>query len=309
MGHVEWVDFIPVKRLPRPGEVVHASGTFARAAGGGGVVAGVLAELGAEVDFFTALGEDSHGHAAADQLAARRCERPRGVAGGRADAPGGDDARVHAASGRSSRSGSGSSRGATIRCPGMRSPTRGRSTSPPATRRRSRTPGRRASAVASPRGRAAIEHAEGRPVDALIFSAGDRDESHWAGRLAGALPAARRDPRRPRRRVAGRVRGQLAGGGAAGSAARLLRLRGLVRGRLHVRSGSRRVGRRRRRAGRRVRCALPDARRRAVTASLGAHGILGVRTPASESATAAPARWLRPTRSPRSTRRSRSAST
>src|SRR5207253_2253629 len=66
-----WVDFIPVERMPRQGEVVHARGGFARAAGGGGVVATVLAELGAQVDFFCALGDDAHGHAAAEQLSAR----------------------------------------------------------------------------------------------------------------------------------------------------------------------------------------------------------------------------------------------
>src|SRR5207302_2256015 len=48
VGHVEWVDFIPVERMPRQGEVVHAQDAFARAAGGGGVVAAVLADLGAE---------------------------------------------------------------------------------------------------------------------------------------------------------------------------------------------------------------------------------------------------------------------
>ena len=50
VGHVEWVDFVPVERFPKPGEIIHASGAFARAAGGGGVVAVVLAELGADVD-------------------------------------------------------------------------------------------------------------------------------------------------------------------------------------------------------------------------------------------------------------------
>ncbi len=68
VGHIEWVDFIPVERFPRQGEVVHAEGAFTRAAGGGGVVAAVLAELGAEVDFFCALGRDTAGHDAAAQL-------------------------------------------------------------------------------------------------------------------------------------------------------------------------------------------------------------------------------------------------
>jgi ribokinase len=71
VGHVEWVDFVPVARLPRRGEVVPSIAAFTRAAGGGGVAAVVLAELGAEVDFFCALGRDSYGRATADQLAER----------------------------------------------------------------------------------------------------------------------------------------------------------------------------------------------------------------------------------------------
>ena len=35
VGHVEWVDFVPVERFPKPGEIIHASGAFARAAGAG----------------------------------------------------------------------------------------------------------------------------------------------------------------------------------------------------------------------------------------------------------------------------------
>ena len=75
VGHVEWVDFVEVDRLPREGEVLGATDASARAAGGGGVAAVVLAELGAEVDFYCALGDDEHGHAAAEQLA-RRGVRP-----------------------------------------------------------------------------------------------------------------------------------------------------------------------------------------------------------------------------------------
>src|SRR5438270_11313191 len=71
VGHIEWVDFVPVPRMPQPGDVVHAQGAFARAAGGGGVAAAVLADLGAEVDFFCALGHDAEGEAAVAQLTAR----------------------------------------------------------------------------------------------------------------------------------------------------------------------------------------------------------------------------------------------
>lgn len=71
VGHVEWVDFVEVERLPSEGEVLGALEAWARAAGGGGVAAVVLAELGAEVDFYCALGDDEHGHAAAEQLTQR----------------------------------------------------------------------------------------------------------------------------------------------------------------------------------------------------------------------------------------------
>jgi ribokinase len=71
VGHVEWVDFLPVPRFPRRGEVLHAAGVLQRAGGGGGVAAPVLAELGAEVDFFCALGDDTAGRAALAQLQER----------------------------------------------------------------------------------------------------------------------------------------------------------------------------------------------------------------------------------------------
>src|SRR5437762_9428219 len=71
VGHIEWVDFVPIHQFPLPGAVVHATGSFARAAGGGGVVAAVLSELGASVDFFVALGRDAVGEAAVAQLTER----------------------------------------------------------------------------------------------------------------------------------------------------------------------------------------------------------------------------------------------
>src|SRR5436305_9259320 len=48
VGHVEWVDFVPVEKLPGPGSLIHSEGAFACPAGGGGVACGVLAELGAD---------------------------------------------------------------------------------------------------------------------------------------------------------------------------------------------------------------------------------------------------------------------
>jgi ribokinase len=183
VGHVEWVDFIPLEHVPRPGEVVHAHGAFARAAGGGGVVAVVLAELGAQVDFYCALGADAHGWAAAAQLG------ERGV-------------RVHVAW----RDGEPTRRAVTmLEATGERTiVTIGERLEPSgsdaldwealaqmaavyftAGDAEAFAHARRAGAVvASPRGRRALEHADGRPVDALIFSAGDVDEARWARRLA-----------------------------------------------------------------------------------------------------------------------------
>jgi len=70
VGHVEWVEFARVERVPSPGEIVHARETWAEAAGGGAVAAVQLARLAGGATLFTALGGDELGHAARDQLAA-----------------------------------------------------------------------------------------------------------------------------------------------------------------------------------------------------------------------------------------------
>jgi ribokinase len=176
VGHVEWVDFIELERMPRAGEVVGA-----RAAGGGAVVSTVLAELGAEVEFFTALGEDPHGHAAAEQL------RERGVevhVAWRADDP---TRRAVTLLGDGER---------TIMTVGERLEPRGSDALP--WERMDRADGvyftagdvgaldhaRRApNVVASPRGRSAIER--GPRIDVLVYSARDVDECDWARRLNG----------------------------------------------------------------------------------------------------------------------------
>jgi ribokinase len=181
VGHIEWVDFVPVDRFPAPGDVVHATASFARAAGGGGVVAGVLGQLEAEVDFFCALGRDWQGEAAVRQLAEqgvrvhvswreqptrraatlleRSGERTIVTIGERLDPRGADDLeweRLRDADGVYFTAGD----QAALKLA-----------------RRAR------SLVASPRARAALE-AEGSPVDALVFSSHDRDESDWARRAA-----------------------------------------------------------------------------------------------------------------------------
>jgi ribokinase len=179
IGHVEWVDFIPVTRMPRQGEVVHAEGAFARAAGGGGVVSVALAEQGAEVDFFCALGDDALGHAAAEQLAERGVkahvawreqptrraltllerdgERTIVTVGERLEPRGSDELeweRLRGADGAYFTAGDA------------------------AALERAREAG---VLVASPRGRAALDG--GPSIDALVYSARDHDETEWARRL------------------------------------------------------------------------------------------------------------------------------
>jgi ribokinase len=70
VGHVEWVDFAVVARLPRPGEIVHAAETFADAGGGGGIAAVAMARMAGGAQLFTALGEDAHAEASERALVA-----------------------------------------------------------------------------------------------------------------------------------------------------------------------------------------------------------------------------------------------
>ncbi len=181
VGHVEWVDFIPVERMPHPGEVVHAHGAFTRAAGGGGVASVVLAELGAEVDFFCALGRDPHGEAAAKELAGRGVqvdaawrseptrraltlledhgERTIVTLGERLDPLGSDQLEWERLD---------HAEGVYVTAGDSRAMEQAR---------RARV------VVASPRARHALS-GPGPVIDALVFSASDADESDWAGHIA-----------------------------------------------------------------------------------------------------------------------------
>ena len=71
VGHVEWVWFAVVERVARAGEIAHVHESWEDAAGGGGVAAVQLARMGAEVDLFTALGDDERGCEAERALVAR----------------------------------------------------------------------------------------------------------------------------------------------------------------------------------------------------------------------------------------------
>ena len=68
VGHVEWLDFALVERMPLAGEIATASGHFELAAGGGAVAAVQLRKLAGAALFLTALGDDERARGAAEEL-------------------------------------------------------------------------------------------------------------------------------------------------------------------------------------------------------------------------------------------------
>jgi ribokinase len=71
VGHVEWVEFVRVARVPLPGEIVHAVETWAEAGGGGAVAAAQLARLNGSAHLFTSLGDDDLARRARTELEER----------------------------------------------------------------------------------------------------------------------------------------------------------------------------------------------------------------------------------------------
>jgi len=71
VGHIEWIQFAVVPRVPAQGEIVHATAAFEVAAGGGAVAAAHLAKLAGTATFLTAVGDDDHGARSCDELVAR----------------------------------------------------------------------------------------------------------------------------------------------------------------------------------------------------------------------------------------------
>jgi ribokinase len=69
VGHVEWIEFVRVERVPLTGEIVHAQEVWAEAAGGGAVAAVQLARLAGSSTLFTAVGDDEVGRRVDDELA------------------------------------------------------------------------------------------------------------------------------------------------------------------------------------------------------------------------------------------------
>ena len=77
IGHLEWVEFMPVERVPLAGEILETESSFTEPAGGGAVAAVQLARLSGDCTFFTAVGDDENG---------RRVERRLGELGVRVKA-------------------------------------------------------------------------------------------------------------------------------------------------------------------------------------------------------------------------------
>src|SRR5919108_1507527 len=69
VGHVEWIEFVRVERVPTPGEIVHALEAWGEPAGGGAVAAVQLARLAGESTLFTAVGDDELGRRVVPALA------------------------------------------------------------------------------------------------------------------------------------------------------------------------------------------------------------------------------------------------
>jgi ribokinase len=181
VGHVEWVDFVSVRRFPERGAVTPAEDAFTHAGGGAVVAAAVLADLGAEVDLFCALGRDANGEGAAAELADRGVNvhaawrdsptrrvitllEPAGertiVTIGERIQPHGDDdldwGRLDRADAVYFTAGDAGAAGMARRARVM---------------------------TTTPRARQALADTEV-GVDALVYSAHDRDAAHWAARLA-----------------------------------------------------------------------------------------------------------------------------
>ena len=70
VGHVEWIEFARVDRVPVAGEIVHARETWSEPGGGGAVTAVQLMKLAGAATFYTALGDDELGHRVFDELIA-----------------------------------------------------------------------------------------------------------------------------------------------------------------------------------------------------------------------------------------------
>jgi ribokinase len=68
VGHVEWIQFARVEHAPATGELVQASEWWEEAAGGAAIAAVQALKLGAEVEFFTVVGDEPRGRHAVEHF-------------------------------------------------------------------------------------------------------------------------------------------------------------------------------------------------------------------------------------------------
>jgi ribokinase len=71
VGHVEWIRFVRVERVPASGEIAHSTEDWEQVGGGGGVAALQLALLADEATLLTVLGDDELGRRAREELESR----------------------------------------------------------------------------------------------------------------------------------------------------------------------------------------------------------------------------------------------
>jgi ribokinase len=71
VGHIEWVRFATVERVPTSGEIIQARESWLEPAGGGAVAAVQFLKLAGSCDFFTAIGNDEAGRLALAALLER----------------------------------------------------------------------------------------------------------------------------------------------------------------------------------------------------------------------------------------------
>ena len=62
IGHIEWINFLKVDQLPKPGVISHSEKSLEYPAGGGSIIAKILSDLTLnQIHFFTSLGNDDYG--------------------------------------------------------------------------------------------------------------------------------------------------------------------------------------------------------------------------------------------------------
>jgi ribokinase len=71
IGHVEWIRFARVERMPSSGDIAHSTEEWEQAGGGGAVAAIQLALLADEATFFTVLGDDELGRRSREEIEGR----------------------------------------------------------------------------------------------------------------------------------------------------------------------------------------------------------------------------------------------